>query len=154
MARWQQAVIFFDPARASDFAMRRKRGGHLVAKGRLLGAQFSAWLRNGHWQELARVANLCAAQLAEGLAGTSNLRLVWPTDANEVFAILPKSVDARLRAAGVYYYEWNPESLPQGESVAPEEVLVRLVTSFETTAEDILEFLDLAGGEAMAAQSD
>ncbi len=140
-----EAVIFFHPAQAANFAIRRKRGGHLVAKGRFLGAQFTGWLRDGHWLDLARTANLRAAQLAEGLGRALDVRLVWPTDANEVFVILPRSVDARLRAAGCYYYEWNPDSLPPGESVAPDEVFVRLVTSFATTSEEVSEFLDLAG---------
>jgi threonine aldolase len=140
-----EAVIFFHSTHAAHFATRRKRGGHLVAKGRFLGAQFTGWLRDDDWLELARTANLRAAQLAEGLSRTFDVRLVWPTEANEVFAILPKSIDAKLRAAGCYYYEWNPASLPPGESVAPDEVFVRLVTSFATTSEEVSEFLDLAG---------
>ena len=140
-----EAVIFFNSAHAANFAVRRKRGGHIVAKGRLLGAQFTGWLRNGHWLDLARTANLRAAQLAEGLSRTLDVRLVWPTDANEVFAILPKSLDAKLRAAGCYYYQWNPNSLPPDESIAADEVFVRLVTSFATTSEEVSEFLDLAG---------
>ena len=41
--------------------------GHLLAKGRLLGAQMLGWLRDGHWLELARHANRQAAQLARRL---------------------------------------------------------------------------------------
>ncbi len=142
-----EAVIFFDPAHAVNFPSRRKRGGHLVAKGRFLGAQFGGWLRNDHWLELARTANMRAAELAEGLARILHVRLVWPTEANEVFAILPKSMDARLRAAGCYYYAWNRARLPPGESIASEEVFVRLVTSFATTVDDVAAFLDVAYGE-------
>src|SRR6185437_14218122 len=34
-----EAVIFFDPGKAADFAYRRKRGGHLFSKMRFLSAQ-------------------------------------------------------------------------------------------------------------------
>jgi threonine aldolase len=146
-----EAVIFFDPALATSFAIRRKRGGHLVAKGRFLGAQFVGWLRDDHWLDLARSANDTARQLAHGLAAIPGVRLVWPTDANEVFAILPKTIDARLRAAGCYYYEWNPDSLPRGESIESDEVFVRLVTSFATTSREVAEFLELAKGAPLAA---
>lgn len=141
-----EAVIFFDPGRSLDFAARRKRGGHLVAKGRFLGAQFLGWLRDGHWLDLARCANDAAQLLSTGLSATAGVRVVWPTDANEVFAILPRELDARLRAAGYSYYGWNRESLPRGESAAPNEVFARLVTSFATTSRDVSEFLELARG--------
>lgn len=142
-----EAVIFFNPDHAANFALRRKRGGHLVAKGRFLGAQFTGWLRDNHWLDLARTANLRGAQLSEGLSRLRQARVVWPTDANEVFVILPTSVDARLRAAGCYYYEWNSDSLPSGETVETDEAFVRLVTSFATTSEDVAAFLDLVGDD-------
>ena len=124
-----------------------------MAKGRFLGAQFAGWLRDGHWLDLARTANLRAAQLAEGLSRISNVRLVWPTDANEVFAILPKSVDLRLRAAGCSL-RWSESGGPAtGESVGWEEAFVRLVTSFATTSQEVAEFLDLADAGARATSS-
>jgi len=141
-----EAVIFFDPKHSLDFAVRRKRGGHLVAKGRFLGAQFSGWLRQGHWLDLARSANDTARQLSRGLSGIPGVRVVWTTEANEVFAILPRELDARLRGAGCSYYEWNCDSLPNGEYAAPEEVFARLVTSFTTTSAEVSEFLELARG--------
>ena len=44
-----EAVIFFDRARAGEFAFRRKRAGHTLSKGRFLGAQAIAYLDGGHW---------------------------------------------------------------------------------------------------------
>jgi len=140
-----EAVIFFNPAHAVDFAMRRKRGGHLLAKGRFLGAQFLGWLREGHWLELARSANNTADQLSTGLARLSGVRIAWPTEANEVFAILPRGLAEKLRAAGSVFYEWNPDSLPAHESVGPDEVLLRFVTSFLTRSRDVSDFLEAAG---------
>lgn len=145
-----EAVIFFQASHAANFAYRRKRGGHLVAKGRFLGAQFQGWLRDDHWLTLARSANHCAKHLAEGLGAIPGVRLVWPVDANEVFVILPKALDVSLRAGGCYYYEWNPASLPPAESLAGDEVFVRLVTSFATTSAEVEELLALAGASANA----
>ena len=67
-----------------------------------------------------------------------------PVEANEVFVVLPKRTDARLKAAGASYYEWTTDCLPPGRAVAPDEVLVRLVTSFATIPEDIERFISVA----------
>lgn len=143
-----EAVIFFDRERAADFAERRKRGGHLLSKGRFLGAQFAAWLKNGHWLELARTANQRASELSAGMAGIPGVRLAWPTEANEIFAILPRSLDRQLRAGGASYYEWNRDSTPPGMPLADGEILARLVTSFATLTNDVEAFLALAQDRA------
>ena len=144
-----EAVVFFDRKQAVDFASRRKRGGHLVAKGRLFGAQFVGWLRDGHWLDLARSANSTADQLSAGLARLKGVRIVWPTEANEVFAILPRRLVDELRAAGSIFYEWNPDSLPDNESVGKDEVFLRFVTSFLTRPRDVSGFLEMAGATSV-----
>ena len=40
-----EAVIFFNPAKAAEFAFQRKRGGHTLSKGKFLGAQMEAYLK-------------------------------------------------------------------------------------------------------------
>jgi threonine aldolase len=138
-----EAVIFFNKDLAAAFAERRKRGGHLVSKGRFFGVQFIAWLENGHWLELARHANQQAARLAEGLVATPGIRLTWPVQANEIFVILPQTTASRLQAAGATFYEWYLEGLPPHLALGQEESFIRLVTSFITRDEDITEFLKL-----------
>ena len=39
-----EAVVLFDPSLAEQFALRRKRGGHLFSKMRFLAAQMEAYL--------------------------------------------------------------------------------------------------------------
>jgi threonine aldolase len=140
-----EAVIFFDPARAASMPYLRKRSGHTLSKGRFLGAQMAAYLENGHWLDLAAAANGQAQRLAQGLAKISGVRLPWPCDANEVFAILPRRIDAALKAAGGVYYPWafHPAA---GECAPPaeDEVFVRLVTSFATTPDEVNRFLAAA----------
>lgn len=137
-----EAVIVFDPAHAHGMPERRKRAGHLLSKHRFIAAQFEAFLADGLWLDLARHANAMADRLAEGLA-QAGLPSVWPVEANEVFAILPRPLDAALRAAGASYYAWSTKDMPQGAAVGPENVLVRLVTSFATTGRDVGEFLSM-----------
>jgi threonine aldolase len=137
-----EAVVFFDPARADGMPERRKRGGHLVSKHRFIAAQFEAFFAADLWLDLARHANDKADQLAARLAA-AGLPPVWPVEANEVFVALPRAVDARLRAAGASYYERDPHGLPE-DAVDGGAVLVRLVTSFATTDEDIAQFIAVA----------
>ena len=135
-----EAVLFFDPARAAGIAERRKRGGHLVSKHRFLAAQLDAYLRDDLWLTLARHANAMADLLSMRLAA-AGLLPVWPVEANEIFAPLPAALNNELKAAGASYYPWKTESLPSGVAIGSDETLVRLVTSFQTTKEDVDRFL-------------
>jgi threonine aldolase len=138
-----EAVVFFDPARGAKMSERRKRGGHLISKHRFLAAQIEAYLADDLWLELARHANAMADRLAAGLAA-ADLVPVWPVEANEVFVALPSRVDARLKAAGASYYPWTTDA--RSNSVAPprDATLVRLVTSFATTADEVDRFVAVA----------
>ncbi len=137
-----EAIIFFDPARAAGMAERRKRGGHLLSKHRFVAAQLEAYLTDDLWLTLARHANAMADALAARLAA-AGLAPVWPVEANEVFVKFSHDLDRRLRAAGASYHPWMTGSLPKGVVIGPQEVLVRLVTSFATRAEDIEEFVNI-----------
>lgn len=128
-----EAVVFFDPARAWEFELRRKRAGHLFSKNRYLAAQFQGWLEHGLWLDLARHANAMAARLATGIARIPGAALVHPAQANIVFATLPEAAHARLKAAGARYYD-------MGEGRA------RLVTSWATTEPEVDGWLGLAAG--------
>ena len=137
-----EAVVFFDPGIADTMHERRKRGGHLLSKHRFLAAQFDAFLADDCWLRLARHANRLAWKLGEGLAA-AGFAPVWPVEANLVFIILPKRIEAKLKAAGASYYVRGSGSLPAGRVVGPDEALLRLVTSFSTRAEEVDRFVDL-----------
>jgi threonine aldolase len=139
-----EAIVFFDPRRASGMAERRKRGGHLLSKHRFVAAQFDAFLGDDHWLDLAGHANAMADRLASGLRA-AGVQPVWPVEANLVFIVLPKIVDARLQAAGATYYVRQSESLPRGMTIGAAEMLVRLVTSFATTEAEVDGFAELVG---------
>ncbi len=140
-----EAVIFFDSSKAASLPYLRKRSGHTLSKGRFLGAQMTAYLENGHWLELAAEANAQAQTLARGLAKIPGVRLSWPCEANEIFAILPRAIDEALRAEGALYYPWNfRDSGPECAPPAQDEVFVRLVTSFATQPSSVARFLTVA----------
>jgi threonine aldolase len=138
-----EAVVFFAPAQAAHMAERRKRAGHLVSKHRFVAAQLEAYCAEGLWLRLARHANAMADRLAAGLSALG-AKPVWPVEANEVFVALPVAMDARLKAAGAVYYPWQSHALPR--AILPDTVLVRLVSSFATSAEEVDQFLATAAG--------
>ena len=125
-----EAVVFFDPDRARDFAFRRMRAGHLWSKHRFLAAQMLAWLDGGLWLDLARHANAAAGEIAATLTAAGHTPLV-PVEANEVFVRLPVPEIARLRAAGLRAADWPAEG---DDSKA---ATIRLVTSWATTDAEI-----------------
>jgi threonine aldolase len=133
-----EAVVFFDLALAEDFGHRRMRAGQLLSKSRFLGAQMLAYLDDDLWLDNARHANAMAQRLAKGMAA-SRARLLLPCEANEVFAIMPRSLHEQLAEAGVVYHQW-----PGGGHVGPDEILARFVTSYLTTPEDIDRLVELA----------
>jgi threonine aldolase len=138
-----EAVVFFDPARAENFAFQRKRGGQTLSKGRFLGAQMEAYLTDGLWLRLAERANASARRLARGFAETPGVRLAWPTEANEVFVVAPKAMVQRWRASGAAFYEWSTQSLAPERAPRNGEALVRLVASFETDSREIDRLLSI-----------
>jgi threonine aldolase len=140
-----EAVIVFERGLADTLGYRVKRGGHVLSKSRLIAAQLEGYLAEDHWLESARHANRMAARLGAGLTEVPGVRLAWPVEANEVFPILPRALDRTLKAAGAVYHTWSDRSLPAGERVGPDEVLVRLVTSF-ATEEGAVDRLLLAAG--------
>ena len=121
-----EAVVMFNHALAQDFAYRRKRAGHLWSKQRFLAAQWLALLENDLWLDNARHANSMAAELAAGFTAHDAIQLPWPTDANEIFPVMPEALREQLRAAGLVFYDW-----PQ----APD--MTRFVTHFGTAPAEI-----------------
>ena len=140
-----EAVVFFDPARASGMPERRKRGGQLMSKHRFVAAQFDAFLADGLWLTLARHANAMADRVAEGLRA-KGLPPVWPVEANLIYAVLPAEVHKRLQAAGASYYPMHRDTAPRGTFKRPDDVLVRLVTSFSTTTGEVDAFIAALSG--------
>lgn len=125
--------------------MRRKRGGHLLSKHRYLSAQMAAWLQDGLWLRLARQANDSAARLEAGLNARRDAQLCFERGGNMLFVDLPRALHHRLKAAGAQYYLWPDHATLEGPDETP--VTARLVTSWNTTAQHIADFLSALGPE-------
>lgn len=142
-----EAVVLFDRSRADELDRRRLRGGHLWSKMRFLAAQFDAYLDNDLWIKLAGHANAMANNLSAGLSGLSGVRIAWPTESNEVFAILPDTMCAHLEGQGARFYSWNRSGLVgTSAEVGSGEDLRRMICSFETTPQMVDDFLTAARG--------
>ena len=128
-----EVVVFFDPARAWEFELRRKRAGQLFSKHRYLAAQLSAYVEGGLWLEMARASNAAAATLAEGLRATPGVTLMFEPEINMIFATLPEAAHARLKAANAQYYPG-----PEGSA--------RMVCDWSARPENTKAFLDLVRG--------
>jgi len=131
-----EAVIFFDQALAHDFRYRRKQAGQLLSKGRFLGAQMSAYLKDGLWLKNASHANGMARLLAQELRRNPKVRIPVETQANGVFAIMPRRLFDALQAKGAHFYEW-PGKGPGTDVIGVEECFTRFVTSFRTSEAEV-----------------
>lgn len=138
-----EAVIFFNKPLAKQFVAQRKRAGHLISKGRWLGAQFVGWLEDDHWLTLAKQANQMAALLQQAFDTHPDYQVIWPVPANELFVIMDNDNKERLRAKGVIFYEWPAKFLPSDLAIDDSQSVVRLVTSFKTTTDDLNSFIEL-----------
>lgn len=134
-----EAVVIFDPAKAWEFELRRKRGGHLFSKHRYLSAQMLAYLEDDLWLQMARDANHAGQLLSDELMYIDGASLVHPADANMVFPSLPRALHRKARAAGAQYHVWPGDQSLDGPDEDP--VSARLVCSWCTTEEDVDAFL-------------
>ncbi|MBO9466892.1 low specificity L-threonine aldolase [Tropicibacter sp. R15_0] len=130
-----EAVVIFDPKRAFEFELRRKRGGHLFSKHRYLAAQMNAFLTDDLWLDLAQKANASAAQLYRGLQELG-VDLITQTPANVIFFNLPLGAHKALQKAGAVYYLMGDETGPDASIVTG-----RLVCDWSIGSEGVEQFL-------------
>ncbi|MBB5722668.1 threonine aldolase [Loktanella ponticola] len=138
-----EACVIFDPEKAWEFQLRRKRGGHLFSKHRYLSAQMQAYLTDNLWLSMATEANARCAQLAQGLVTNIAVTFVEKPEANIIFARFPRHLHQRLLNAGANYYVIDGD--PQAGDL--DAILTaRLVTDWSATAEDVENFLNIING--------
>ncbi len=126
-----EAIVINTPQLQDHFRHHLKQRGALLAKGRILGAQFVALLEDGLYFELARHANAMSTRLAEGLRSQGVVFLSEPV-ANQIFPVLPDTHIERLRD-DYGFHVWS--RYDEAHST------IRLVTSWATRAEDVDRFL-------------
>ncbi len=138
-----EAIVSFRPGLFPGMEQRRQRAGHVFSKARFVAAQFEGYFADGAWLRRAGHANAMAERLRVGLRGSNRARLAWESTINEVFAVVPVEVLAAVRAAGGAMHEWPAETAAAGKRPGAGEVMVRMVTSWATTADEVEGFLGL-----------
>ncbi len=123
-----EAVIFFDKKLGRDFLYLRKQGMQLASKMRFIAAQFDVLLSNELWRNSARHANKIAGLLEKELRKIPQVKIVYPVEANGVFAQIPRKAIAKIQKR-YFFYVWNEE-----------QSVVRWMCSFDTTENDVQQF--------------
>jgi threonine aldolase len=123
------AVVFFNRALADEFDYRCKQAGQLCSKMRFLAAPWVGMLENGAWLRHAAHANAMARRLHDFLKDVAEVKILFPTQANAVFADLPPHVIGALREKGWLFYTF----IGQGGC--------RLMCAWDTTEEDVDRFV-------------
>jgi len=125
-----EVVIFFKPELVGDFPFLQKRAGQLLSKSRFISAQFEGYLVNDVWLRNARQANTMAQRLSQGLDALPGIELAYPTQSNEVFVRMPRSLIKALAQQGI---KVNDEEL-DGKAM-------RFVTAWDTSEAEVDDLL-------------
>ncbi len=128
-----EAVVVTNPKLLSNLFPLVKLHGALLAKGRLLGVQFEALLRDGLYYRLGAHAVELALRIREAFRA-KGYEVVVDSPTNQQFFRLPNEVFDRL-SQRVSMELWGP----RGESHST----VRVVTSWATTPEAVDELIGL-----------
>ncbi|WYZ44799.1 hypothetical protein EsH8_VIII_000115 [Colletotrichum jinshuiense] len=128
-----EAVVVKDARLASEFEFYVKQHGSLLAKSRIMGAQFAELFREDLYFDLARQANLCAETLSRGVA-EAGFSVYAVTETNQVFAVLPLGLIQVLQEHFTFYV-W--------EKRGDDEAVVRLLTTWATETTEVEKFIGL-----------
>ena len=124
-----ELVIFFKKEISREFDYRVKQAGQLGSKMRFLAAPWLGLLTNDVWLRNAQHANRTAGHLAQRLRNEAKIDIVFPVDANAVFARMNEQLVRDLHARGWHFYKF----------VEPD--VYRLMCSWSTTEATISDFI-------------
>ena len=122
-----EAVVITNPALNRDFRYLIKQHGGMLAKGRLLGVQFEAFLTDHLFEEIGRQEVAQAMRLREAFLA-KGWNLFVDSASNQQFPILPNGAVAVLR---------HKYSFEVWEKVDQAHTAVRFCTSWSTTDQDV-----------------
>jgi threonine aldolase len=123
--------------RAADVPYLRKQQTQLTSKMRFVAAQFGALMQDDLWRGNAAHANEMARRLADGVRAAGGVEVVYPVQANAVFARLAPARIAALQQDWAFHV-WDED-----------QSVVRWMTAFDTSAADVDAFI--ASVQATAA---
>lgn len=134
-ALFGEAVVVTNPKLLRNLFPLVKQHGALLAKGRLLGLQFGVLFRDGLYERIGEKAVKHAITIRESFR-KAGYEVVIESPTNQQFLRLPNEVIDHLRQDMSFDY-WGS----RGEK----ESIVRFVTSWATTDEDIARLQELVG---------
>ncbi|MDC0093199.1 beta-eliminating lyase-related protein [Alphaproteobacteria bacterium] len=129
-----EVIIFFNTRLAEEAKNKIKQTGHVISKTRFISAQLNAWFKNELWLKLATSANNKAKYLSEHISLFKGFELLYPTEGNEVFLKIENKVYDKILKLDIIPNLWS--------KVSDNELVIRLVTSFETEINEINELLE------------
>ncbi len=132
-ALFGEALVILNDELKPEFRHIMKQKGSVLAKGRLLGVQFEALMKDDLYFKIAENANKMAAKLRKGIAD-KGYEFYTDAPANQLFPIMPNEFVDKLEKE-VAFQRYFP--------IGDDKYCIRLVTSWETTEEDIDKFLAL-----------
>ena len=124
-----ESAVILNPALDVDMKYRRKQMTQLCSKMRFVAAQFEAYITTGLWRRNAEHSNAMAQLLYNGLKDMAGVKVMYPVQANGVFVQMPRDVWHDLLNE-YFFYDWD-----EAENV------VRFMCSFDTTEQDIANFI-------------
>lgn len=130
-ALFGEALVICNNVLKEDFRYFIKQKGGLLAKGRLLGIQFEELFKDDLYFDIARHANNMAILLKNALK-EKGYEFLTNSTTNQQFPILPNNIIKKLGGK----YSFNFERVIDNEKTA-----IRLVTSWATNEENVLEFI-------------
>lgn len=125
-----EAVVVLNPALSTGAPFLRRQSLQLASKMRFISTQLSTLLTDDLWRRNATHANEMATRLADGVANLSGVAIHYPVESNAVFAKLPHEAIRQLQERYLFHY-WDQPS-----------ALVRWMTAFDTTTDDVDEFVN------------
>ena len=126
-----EAIVFNKLDLNENFRFHIKQKGGMLAKGRLIGIQFSELFRNDLFFEMGKHANKMAEKLAKNISNKGFEFLTEPSS-NQIFPIFPNELIAKLQHH-FEFFVW--------EKIDEEKSAIRLVTSWATSEEKVEYFI-------------
>lgn len=125
-----ESCVLLNPVLDVDMKYRRKQMTQLGSKMRFMAAQMECYIESGMWRRNAEHSNRMAQLLRSEVEKVEGVKIMYSVQVNSVFAQLPCEVWHRLQQR-YFFYDWDEE-----------ENVVRWMCSFDTTEQDIHNFVN------------
>ena len=134
-------IVLLKKNHSKNFKFTRKQLMQLPSKTRFLSEQFITYFSNDLYLKIAKHSCDLANLLHDSIKNQINLTPRVPTESNAVFVRFPKSVINPLKKK-FFFYVWDSKTFEETfEKTFEETFEVRLMTSFDSTKDEILEFI-------------